>query len=394
MNGSPHRLGGAARAASATLAAAVLAFSPTVAAAQSFGGAPARGVTATQVDAEQPTVATPPTSEASAPPSTPSSRCMPIGFSSGWELAFDSPANIDRWMNSVAEVGGTHVRFVVDWSYVEPAKGTYDWSKPDRLVASARAHGLTPILTIAYTPPWARAADGDPSSVATHPARASDYADFARNTAARYRQASLFELWNEPNHTNFWKPTPNATQFAELVRAAYPAIKSARPDSTVIVGGLAAPPDDGRYISAPTFVEGLYANGLHGNVDAISFHPYNYPGRLDRPNSWDTMGMADRIHRSMTAHGDGDRKIWFTEYGVPTGTNPRSTSETEQGGALAGAVDVTASRDYLAGFLAYTLKNYGTNTYETEQNFGILRNDFSRKSGWPAVEAAYRAHRC
>ena len=46
--------------------------------------------------------------------------------------------------------------------------------------------------------------------------------------ATRYKgKVSAYEVWNEPNGKVFWDPEPDAAQYTELLKAAYPAIKAA-----------------------------------------------------------------------------------------------------------------------------------------------------------------------
>lgn len=384
MSGSPRRR--STRAAAVVLAV-VFSLLPAPAAAQSsLGGAPSPGVSDTVTGPDQ--------NRQPAPPTTPADRCLPVGFSAGWELAgYETPANIDRTMRLAREAGSSHYRFVIDWSHVEPQRGRFDWSRPDAVINAARAHGISVVAVLGYTPAWARAADGDRNSPQTRPADPKAFADFARAAVSRYTSVREFELWNEPNLRQFWKPAPNVAQYTELVRAAYPAIKQVRPDATVLAGALAAAGDDGVNIPGPRFVSDMYARGAGGHFDALSFHPYNYPERLDGTH-WNTMAMTDQIHRTMVARGDGAKKIWFTEFGAPSGSGPRASSEQVQGEIVAGGVAIAASRPYIGGYLAYTLKDYGTNKYDMEQNFGIVRNDWSKKAGFATVAEALGRYRC
>ena len=107
------------------------------------------------------------------------------------------------------------------------------------------------------------------------------------------------------------------------MKAAYPAIKSAEPSATVVLGGLTG--NDYEFLSQ------LYADGAKGSFDAVAVHtdticdvesPYEIlrNGQTDpRINRWSFLGYRT-VHEVMLAHGDGS-PIWMTELGWSTDTS-------------------------------------------------------------------------
>src|SRR6202043_251802 len=103
----------------------------------------------------------------------------------------------------------------------------------------ARSRNLTLLPILAYTPPWAR-----PPGCATPkwaPADPNAFATFAAAAASRYAPMGIhtWEIWNEPNIVGFWQPTPNVTQYVNLLKATSKAIKAVDPQSFIVSGGLA-----------------------------------------------------------------------------------------------------------------------------------------------------------
>ena len=45
---------------------------------------------------------------------------------------------------------------------------------------------------------------------------------------------------------------------------------------------------------------------------------------------WNTFYRTPAMHALMTSKGDGAKRIWGTEVGYPTGTNPRAVSTSKQ----------------------------------------------------------------
>src|SRR4051812_49878277 len=71
-------------------------------------------------------------------------------------------AEVARQLDLAREAGARLVRVDVGWASAEPA-GKGRWStwylgRLDRVVAAARAHGLSPLLTLWETPCWASSA--------------------------------------------------------------------------------------------------------------------------------------------------------------------------------------------------------------------------------------------
>ena len=86
---------------------------------------------------------------------------------------------------------------------------------------------------------------------------------------------AAYEVWNEEDETQFWGGTPNPAQYAAILKATYPAIKSADPQAKVLLGPLTGNNYD--------FLSALYDNGAQGSFDAASVHTdTRLPGRPAR----------------------------------------------------------------------------------------------------------------
>jgi hypothetical protein len=81
----------------------------------------------------------------------------------------------------------------------------------------------------------------------------------------------------------------------------------------------------------------------------------------------------------MVKHDDGDKKIWITEVGAPTGTGPNAVSEADQAKSLVQARDQAVGWEWAGPLIYYELVDGGTDPTEIEENFGVLREDLSLK---------------
>jgi hypothetical protein len=142
------------------------------------------------------------------------------------------------------------------------------------------------------------------------------FAVFARNAAAQLDSAA-YEILNE---VNLYKPVIPAAKYVPVLQAAYRSIKQSAPHATVLASGLG--PATGS-ASPDLYLEAMYNAGAKGYFDAASLHPYSFPAMpMSSPcQSWNTFCHGAPAMRSvMVKYNDGDKPIWFTEFGCPTGT--------------------------------------------------------------------------
>ncbi|MBJ7339062.1 cellulase family glycosylhydrolase [Mycolicibacterium sp.] len=316
-----------------------------------------------------------------APPALPAAG---YGFGDGAQLAWLSPADVNRELDAVAKTSATWLRVLIPWSDIEVAKGQYDWGRLDTVVDAAVAHDLKVLGVIAFSPGWARAPGAD---FTAPPNNASDYADFAAAVVRRYQaRVSDWQLWNEPNLPMFFgRSSDNSRRYTELIKAAYPAIKSVQPSSTVVLAGLSRLPGDE---SPPAFLTKVYAAGGRGSFDAAAAHPYVFPTGFaaDPEDGWSNVGA---LHDVMSANGDGDKKIWMTEFGAPTCDCADGVSPWGQAEQIFEVLRAAAALDYSGPAFIYSIRDTDTaNRGDREANFGaLLTSDWRPK--WTGQVLAY-----
>ena len=177
-----------------------------------------------------PAVVTPP------PPPPTSSSPGTFGIAAGGAIEWANDTDLARELDGYKTIGASWLRSDLKWSVVESNRGVFNWSIYDRLVAAAKARGLEIVFTLAYTPSWARPAGASDDKYA--PSNPNDFGPFVRAAIARYSPLGVktYEIWNEPNLQNFWKPAPNIAQYTALLKVAYANAKAADPSVTVLAG--------------------------------------------------------------------------------------------------------------------------------------------------------------
>ena len=299
------------------------------------------------------------------------------GFSVGASQIWMSAEDADRELDAAALTNARWLRVHVDWHAVEKVKGEYDWAYVDHWIDGARARGMRVLGLITNTPDWAKAPG---TALYAPPTDAADYAGFAAAAAKRYRdRVTDWELWNEPNLPRFLGfAESRAAVYVGLLKAAYPAIKAVQPNSTVISAGLSAAVG----VDGPAnFLNDMYVNGAKGYFDAVAMHPYVFPTGLaaNPDNAWSDLARA---HDVMTLNGDGDKKVWMTEFGAPT-SDPAAdgVSQQEQAAQILDVLAGLAAAGWAGPAFIYSIRDVDTaNRGNREDNFGaLLTTDFQPK---------------
>jgi len=182
-----------------------------------------------------------------------------------------------------------------------------------------------------------------------------------------------YELWNEPNLTNFNSDMVSATKYAELAKATYPIVKKNDPDAIFCVFSTAQLPED--------WIREACDAGILDYTDAVSVHPYDWSGEgsgVDRNfrNSFYVQRMKD-FKKLMTEYGHPDIPVISSELGVTQTTSLQSPSGQA---AIATQIFAMTQGEELADCMFYydfqndymTAERYLDNG---EANWGFIRNE-------------------
>ncbi|HEY0604668.1 MAG TPA: beta-galactosidase [Herpetosiphonaceae bacterium] len=251
-----------------------------------------------------------------------------FGLNSHIASRYPDYGSLSRPAGLVKDLALGWVREDVQWSRVEPQPGRFDWSWHDKVFDLHRSTGVNIIGVIGPAVGWATPEPSDPGNGVSYFAPDPDrYAAFAKAVAARYKgKVQAWEIWNEPENGNFWKPAPDPAAYSRLLIQTYAAIKSVDPSVTVLSGGVV--PFD------PTFLNAVAAHGAWGSFDALSVHPYVDPftpetAQIDVVGIKNVQTLAARY---------GSKPIWATEFGWGSGACERDpvgrTNEDQQANNL------------------------------------------------------------
>lgn len=183
---------------------------------------------------------------------------LPDGL--GVNIHFTSPQPGE--MKMLAAGGFTWVRMDFDWNQIEYEKGKYRFTAYDTLMTALEEYGIRPIFILDYVHRFYDNAQSPHTDEAI-----AAFAKFAAAAAKHFAgRGILWEMYNEPNITPFWRPTVNVHDYVRLATATGKAIREVAPREAYI--GPATSTFDWR------FLEECFKGGLLELWDAVSVHPY------------------------------------------------------------------------------------------------------------------------
>ena len=312
-------------------------------------------------------------------------QSAPLGGLNMTGLAFgSSQARVNQAVAWARSVDAHVIRVEFPWSALEPRKGQIDPSAlayTDYLVNRAAAARIKVLVLTMGTPCWASSAA--PSLLARckpgqhnganawTPRDPATFGSFAAFKAARYSsKLAAIEVWNEPDQANEdYLAGPNKAQhYAEILRAAYPAIKRADPHMTVLGGSLVG--------SNGAFLKALYAAGIKGYYDGLSVHFYNL-----------VLASLRYTHEVQIQNGD-TTPLWLNEFGWSS-CWPRQHIQQEQAcvtpqvqaANLANTYRSLARTSWIAAEIMYGLQG------SRREDFGVLSQTGARKPAFAALRS-------
>jgi hypothetical protein len=262
----------------------------------------------------------------------PSASPPPAGFF-GMQSWTDATArDLERMRRADVRV----LRANISWSVVEPRPGVRDWDRYDELFRRAARAGieLVPVLVgspgfaashVQY-PPRREHWQGFAAFVADAVGRYGRGGDLWAGGGVRPRPPRAWQVWNEPNLSNWWGSRPDPREYAALLRVAHRAIEARDRRALVVLAGMPATAQD---VQGPDYLRSLYrVRGVRALFDVVAVHPYarDATGALE---------VVARTRRAMRGAGDGRAPIWVTEFGWGSrdGAVPPELSASERGQA-------------------------------------------------------------
>lgn len=299
-----------------------------------------------------------------------------------WTKDEDIPALIQAMKDAHVQT----VRVPIRWTVVEPDKGKWSFDKVDRVVRDIRAANIEVLGLLMGVPAWASGIDPKKEQGfwdCYPPKEIADYQAFVRQTVNRYKSSIRYwEIWNEENGSDFYRPTPDSGEYVWILRAAYKAVKGCDPRATVVLGGLQMNgiiPNPWIATKTPNFLQKVYYAGGKPYFDVVNIHPYVLPTTSEGP------GYCAKLVRDtvevMRRNGDAKKPLWITEIGAATNAE---ITEEKLAKHLEGIYRELGAIPEVKAIYWFTLRDYPSSICGGEDSMGLIAVDGRRKAAFDA----------
>ncbi|HEY3081054.1 MAG TPA: hypothetical protein VGM69_14270 [Chloroflexota bacterium] len=347
---------------------------------------------------------------------------------------------VDRY-GPAASAGARWNRWALYWTDVELSPGVYDWSGPDATIAADQQYGFRTDAILLGTPGFyntglGAAADEPPPRVGDKSAalaflrgqplrrsaaaaiapprglylptfadgtdgyapgkainQSNVWARFVAAAVARYKgRVALWEIWNEPDFSQFW--SGSLPDYVRLLKVAWLAARSVDPSAQIFVGGMMHWEWANRtgvehawlwaFLDELARDSGAAQNGYY--FDGIPWHWYSRPS-----DAYDKTRSALAILQSRGITG---KTMWVNESNAPAcGEPPRWVSCADPN--YRGSATLEEQAAYVIQFFAYALAGGVDRSFMFQfqddgnaESFGLFRNDLTARPAYTAYQVA------
>ncbi|MBI2410947.1 MAG: endo-1,4-beta-xylanase [Candidatus Kerfeldbacteria bacterium] len=261
------------------------------------------------------------------------------------------------------------------WNDIEPVDGVYVFDDYDDIVNRYEQNDIQMLGLLTYSAAWASTEPGN-SDAEFYPPDNDAWKEYVGRVAEHYAgRVPAWEIWNEPNHSGFWKGTVD--DYVQLVTTAAKAIHAQDPDAKVVLGGLSG--------ADSVFLDAVLSQLADTNlIDVVAIHPYRF---LDGST---TMYMPEDARNGLATletdlhgisavlrkHGLSQMPVWLTEIGAANGpdANEPGMNQQQQACYLLRIYTIALSEPHIRKVFWYTLTDSDTNATDVNGHFGLFQD--------------------
>jgi hypothetical protein len=226
----------------------------------------------------------------------------------------------DSLVARAAEIGVKWTRLGASWNAIEKEKGIYDWEETDKAFEVALKNGITPFVTIGHgnelysklttydDPKLAEIYGYRPEPPIKDPLAMEAFLNFTKATVERYKDnIDYWEVWNEPNHRNYWGTTPDGKEYGKLLAETANIIRETDPECKIIGGSMAGIDSE--------FTNDFLSVSDNKSIDIISYHNY---GAVPEERVYRAIELWEVINTY-----NPEIELWQGECGYPSHSSTR-----------------------------------------------------------------------
>lgn len=270
----------------------------------------------------------------------------------------------DVSLEALAGIGNARTGY--SWRRWETAKGVLTVpAGADDSIDALIANGIQPEYLLCYGNDFY-----DGGGIPYTEEGVTAFVNYVKAVVTRYKgKVKYYEVWNEPNLAGFNPTNRSAADYANLLKAVYPAIKAIDPGAQVWGFGYAG--------TDYTWMKQALDAGCYDYMDAVAVHPYTYP---TPPDTGGFVSSMDSLKTLLTGYAGGSpiKPVVVTEIGWPNHTGSKSSTELDSAIDAVKVNVLAQSLGYVQKLFWYDMQNNVTTSADLstdpEANFGLIRS--------------------
>ena len=189
-----------------------------------------------------------------------------------------------------------------------------------------------------------------------------------------------YEIWNEWDMEAPADPVLSQ-DYLRLVNDAAGIIRQQDPQARVLAGSVTTEGIESGF--ARRLVEG----GVMNSVDGLSLHPYVHcrSGSRNTPEAW--IEWLAEVDLELSRSAGKPVPLYLTEMAWPAHKGKCGVDEVTQAAYLARSFFLARTLPNIRGMWWYNFRNDGTDPKEREHNFGLVRQDLTKKPAYEVLTA-------
>ena len=294
----------------------------------------------------------------------------------GVQVHFRKRGNYEDYttsLNMLKKLGVSNIRAEIIYTSVIQLDGTYDFEYYDKWITEAKEKNINLILTLNQF-----------NTVINDDEKLNMFNDFTKAVASRYPHIKYYEILNEPNMSTFrYSTDKDLLYYSKLVKNAREITNDNVKILAGVVGNPASNNTDDTKLPYKEFLDKITANNAYTYANAYSFHEYD--GSTGRQQNSKMIAKLEEINDVYNNYG-GFLKKYITEYGKST-----FNSNTEEHQAKLLLQQTILMDKYGMDFSSiYNFCNTGTDNNNSENNYGLVRKDYTPKLSFYAMKNYYQ----
>ena len=150
--------------------------------------------------------------------------------------------------------------------------------------------------------------------------RLDSFQNYVSSTVSRYsKYINHWEILNEPNTIRFWINHPNHQEYLQVLQKTSTTIHQIQPSATIVFAGIMGNDDTPSLLfQEKQFFKKCLEKGAKSHFSIANFHPYTLHSYFSAASLKEHFNQV-RISMEKAYNYSkqlGQKKVWFTEFGV------------------------------------------------------------------------------